>query len=179
MCHGIGLDPQGLFCHCRFPEASGISHSPTLPHMFMNGKLQIIPATPVQAWRVWSSVSASLSDPLRALELQPYSLKPLLRRAMAYESLERYKKAYVDYKTVLQMDTGVQAAHDSVHRSAQLSLTVNHPRVAYVTLWKKRSYLHVAVSEFIQKGKLCFFPQHIIMSHPVLACTAFSFILVN
>lgn len=57
-----------------------------------------------------------LSDPLRALELQPYSLKPLLRRALAYESLERYRKAYVDYKTVLQLDTGVQAAHDSIHR---------------------------------------------------------------
>lgn len=54
----------------------------------------------------------------RALELQPFSLKPLLRRAMAYESLERYRKAYVDYKTVLQIDSGVQAAHDSVHRSA-------------------------------------------------------------
>lgn len=66
-------------------------------------------------------LSPHLSDPLRALELQPYSLKPLLRRAMAYESLERYRKAYVDYKTVLQLDTGIQAAHDSVHRSAQLS----------------------------------------------------------
>lgn len=60
-----------------------------------------------------------LSDPLRALELQPYTLKPLLRRAMAYESLERYKKAYVDYKTVLQIDNGVQAAHDSIHRSVE------------------------------------------------------------
>lgn len=59
-----------------------------------------------------------VSDPLRALELQPFSLKPLLRRAMAYESLERYRNAYVDYKTVLQIDTGVQAAHDSVHRLA-------------------------------------------------------------
>lgn len=62
-----------------------------------------------------------LSDPLRALELQPFSLKPLLRRAMAYESLERYRKAYVDYKTVLQVDNGVQAAHDSVHRSVEES----------------------------------------------------------
>lgn len=35
---------------------------------------------------------------------------------MAYESLERYRKAYVDYKTVLQIDCGVQAAHDSVNR---------------------------------------------------------------
>lgn len=65
-------------------------------------------------------LSLHLSDPLRALELQPYSLKPLLSRAMAYESLERYRKAYVDYKTVLQIDTGVQAAHDRVHRSADI-----------------------------------------------------------
>jgi len=35
---------------------------------------------------------------------------------MAYESLERYRMAYVDYKTVLQIDISVQAAHDSVHR---------------------------------------------------------------
>lgn len=35
---------------------------------------------------------------------------------MAYESLERYRKAYVDYKTVLQIDTSVQAAHDAVNR---------------------------------------------------------------
>jgi len=79
------------------------------------------PVTPVTQCGVVKPdpLSSHLSDPLRALELQPYSLKPLLRRAMAYESLERYKKAYVDYKTVLQMDTGVQAAHDSVHRSAE------------------------------------------------------------
>lgn len=52
----------------------------------------------------------------RSLELQPFSLKPLLRRAMAYESLERYRKAYVDFKTVLQIDNSTQAAHDSVNR---------------------------------------------------------------
>ncbi|XP_056154008.1 sperm-associated antigen 1A [Lampris incognitus] len=61
-----------------------------------------------------------IQDCTRALELQPYALKPLLRRAMAYESLERYRKAYVDYKTVLQIDTGVQAAQDSVHRITKL-----------------------------------------------------------
>uniref|UniRef100_H3D704 Sperm associated antigen 1 n=1 Tax=Tetraodon nigroviridis TaxID=99883 RepID=H3D704_TETNG len=57
-----------------------------------------------------------IQDCTKALELQPFSLKPLLRRAMAYESLERYRKAYVDYKTVLQIDTSVQAAHDAVNR---------------------------------------------------------------
>lgn len=61
----------------------------------------------------------------RALELQPYSLKALLRRAMAYESLERYRRAYVDYKTVLQIDNGVQAAHDSIHRSGSKRSRMN------------------------------------------------------
>ncbi|KAM9805264.1 sperm-associated antigen 1-like isoform 3-T3 [Syngnathus typhle] len=61
-----------------------------------------------------------IQDCTQALELQPYSLKPLLRRAMAYESLERYRKAYVDYKTVLQIDVSVQAAHDSVNRITRL-----------------------------------------------------------
>ncbi len=88
----------------------------------MNGKLQV---SPVECAGVDSLILCLLcpSDPLRALELQPYSLKPLLRRAMAYESLERYRKAYADYKTVLQIDTGVQAAHDSVHRSAEADHT--------------------------------------------------------
>ncbi|KAM3873114.1 sperm-associated antigen 1A-like [Diretmus argenteus] len=61
-----------------------------------------------------------IKDCSRALELQPFSLKPLLRRAMAYESLERYRQAYVDYKTVLQIDISVQAAHDSVNRITRL-----------------------------------------------------------
>ncbi|XP_077446790.1 sperm-associated antigen 1A-like isoform X2 [Stigmatopora argus] len=61
-----------------------------------------------------------IEDCTKALELQPFSLKALLRRAAAYESLERYRKAYVDYKTVLQIDVEVRAAHDSVHRITRL-----------------------------------------------------------
>ncbi|MED6266328.1 hypothetical protein CHARACLAT_000983, partial [Characodon lateralis] len=68
-----------------------------------------------------------IQDCTRALELQPFSLKPLLRRAMAYESLERYKKAYVDYKTVLQIDISVQAAHDSVNRITRLLIEQDGP----------------------------------------------------
>ncbi|KAK7899032.1 hypothetical protein WMY93_019885 [Mugilogobius chulae] len=68
-----------------------------------------------------------IQDCTKALELQPFSLKPLLRRAMAYESLERYRKAYVDYKTVLQLDTGVQAAHDSVHRITKMLIEQDGP----------------------------------------------------
>ncbi|KAM4633877.1 sperm-associated antigen 1A-like [Polymixia lowei] len=68
-----------------------------------------------------------IQDCTRALELQPFSLKPLLRRAMAYDSLERYRKAYVDYKTVLQIDISVQAAHDSVNRITRLLIEHDGP----------------------------------------------------
>ncbi|XP_010156933.1 PREDICTED: mitochondrial import receptor subunit TOM34, partial [Eurypyga helias] len=51
-----------------------------------------------------------------ALDLVPFGVKPLLRRAAAYEALERYQLAYVDYKTVLQVDCSIQAAHDGVNR---------------------------------------------------------------
>ncbi|XP_034029742.1 sperm-associated antigen 1 [Thalassophryne amazonica] len=68
-----------------------------------------------------------IQDCSRALELQPFSLKPLLRRAMAYESLERYRKAYVDYKTVLQIDSSVQAALDSVNRITRLLIEQDGP----------------------------------------------------
>ncbi|KAG9279522.1 sperm-associated antigen 1A-like [Astyanax mexicanus] len=68
-----------------------------------------------------------IQDCTRALELCPFSLKPLLRRAMAYESLERYRKAYVDYKTVLQIDVSVQAAHDSIHRITKMLIEQDGP----------------------------------------------------
>ncbi|KAF7650883.1 hypothetical protein LDENG_00119280 [Lucifuga dentata] len=68
-----------------------------------------------------------IQDCTRALELQPFCLKPLLRRAMAYETLERYRKAYVDYKTVLQIDVSVQAAHDSVNRITRLLIEQDGP----------------------------------------------------
>ncbi|MCJ8728073.1 hypothetical protein PDJAM_G00000080 [Pangasius djambal] len=45
------------------------------------------------------------SDPTaeRALQLKPFSVKALLRRAMAFETLEKFRLAYVDYRTVQQI----------------------------------------------------------------------------
>ncbi|XP_073678027.1 sperm-associated antigen 1A [Garra rufa] len=71
--------------------------------------------------------SDCIQDCTRALELHPFSLKPLLRRAMAYETLERYRMAYVDYKTVLQIDISVQAAQDSVHRITKVLIEQDGP----------------------------------------------------
>ncbi|XP_069728016.1 mitochondrial import receptor subunit TOM34 isoform X2 [Phaenicophaeus curvirostris] len=66
--------------------------------------------------------SLCVDDCSRALELVPFGMKPLLRRAAAYEALERYPLAYVDYKTVLQVDCTVQAAHDGVNRMTKALL---------------------------------------------------------
>ncbi|KAK3572207.1 hypothetical protein QTP86_026064 [Hemibagrus guttatus] len=44
-----------------------------------------------------------VSDCYRALHLKPFSVKALLRRAMAFETLEKFRLAYVDYRTVQQI----------------------------------------------------------------------------
>ncbi|MEQ2217994.1 hypothetical protein XENOCAPTIV_027647, partial [Xenoophorus captivus] len=51
-----------------------------------------------------------------SLELFPFNVKSLLRRAAAYEALERYRHAYIDYKTALQIDCNIAAAHDGTNR---------------------------------------------------------------
>ncbi|KFQ74140.1 Sperm-associated antigen 1, partial [Phaethon lepturus] len=71
--------------------------------------------------------SNCIQDCNRALELQPFSLKPLLRRAMANESMERYRQAYVDYKTVLQIDSSIQAANDSANRITKTLIDQDGP----------------------------------------------------
>ncbi|XP_036088793.1 sperm-associated antigen 1 isoform X3 [Rousettus aegyptiacus] len=71
--------------------------------------------------------SGCIQDCNRALELHPFSIKPLLRRAMAYETLEQYQKAYVDYKTVLQIDCGIQIANDSINRITRILMDLDGP----------------------------------------------------
>ncbi|XP_051489311.1 mitochondrial import receptor subunit TOM34 [Apus apus] len=66
--------------------------------------------------------SLCVADCTGALALVPFALKPLLRRAAAYEALERYQLAYVDYKTALQVDCSVPAAHDGVNRMTKALL---------------------------------------------------------
>ncbi|NXY80937.1 TOM34 protein, partial [Alcedo cyanopectus] len=66
--------------------------------------------------------SLCVADCSNALELVPFGVKPLLRRAAAYEALERYQLAYVDYKTALQVDCSIQAAHDGVNRMTKALL---------------------------------------------------------
>uniref|UniRef100_A0A8B7VW16 Sperm-associated antigen 1 n=1 Tax=Castor canadensis TaxID=51338 RepID=A0A8B7VW16_CASCN len=71
--------------------------------------------------------SGCIQDCHRALELQPFSVKPLLRRAMAYETLEQFGKAYVDYKTALQRDCGIQLANNSINRITRILMELDGP----------------------------------------------------
>lgn len=47
--------------------------------------------------------SECVLDCCRALQLKPFSVKALLRRATAFETLEKFRLAYVDYRTVQQI----------------------------------------------------------------------------
>lgn len=68
-----------------------------------------------------------VKDCTTSLELSPFNVKSLLRRAAAYEGLERYRHAYVDYKTALQLDCNINAAHDGTNRTTKALTEVDGP----------------------------------------------------
>ncbi|CAL8381228.1 unnamed protein product [Boreogadus saida] len=64
--------------------------------------------------------SECVKDCNMSLDLVPFGVKSLLRRAAAYEAMERYRQAYVDYKTALQVDCNIPAAHDGTNRMTKV-----------------------------------------------------------
>ncbi|ELU18522.1 hypothetical protein CAPTEDRAFT_219848 [Capitella teleta] len=60
--------------------------------------------------------SGCVEDCTKALNLTPGAAKPLLRRAMAHEALEKYRLAYVDYRQVLSVDPNVDTAQQGSTR---------------------------------------------------------------
>ncbi|XP_051563296.1 mitochondrial import receptor subunit TOM34-like [Myxocyprinus asiaticus] len=62
-----------------------------------------------------------------SLDLVPFGFKALLRRAAAYEAMERYRQAYVDYKTALQIDCNIPSAHDGVNRMTKVLIDIDGP----------------------------------------------------
>ncbi|KAK7915682.1 hypothetical protein WMY93_011443 [Mugilogobius chulae] len=71
--------------------------------------------------------SECVKDCTTSLELYPFNVKSLLRRAAAYEGLERYRLAYVDYKTALQVDCNITAAHDGTNRMTKALTEADGP----------------------------------------------------
>ncbi|XP_033058873.1 sperm-associated antigen 1 isoform X2 [Trachypithecus francoisi] len=128
-----GLKSQGneLFRSGQFAEAAG-KYSAAIALLEPAGSeiaddLSILYSNRAACYLKEGNCSGCIQDCNRALELHPFSMKPLLRRAMACEILEQYGKAYVDYKTVLQIDCGLQLANDSVNRLSRILMELDGP----------------------------------------------------
>ncbi|KAJ8785138.1 hypothetical protein J1605_007694 [Eschrichtius robustus] len=128
-----GLKSQGneLFKNGQFAEAA-LRYSAAIAQLEPAGSgsaddLSILYSNRAACYLKDGNCSGCIQDCNRALELHPFSIKPLLRRAMAYETLEQYQKAYVDYKTVLQIDCGIQIANDSVNRITKILMALDGP----------------------------------------------------
>ncbi|XP_020944704.1 sperm-associated antigen 1 isoform X1 [Sus scrofa] len=128
-----GLKSQGneLFKHGQFAEAA-LKYSAAIAQLEPAGSgsaddLSILYSNRAACYLKDGNCSGCIQDCNRALELHPFSVKPLLRRAMAYETLEQYQKAYVDYKTVLQIDCGIQVANDSINRITKILMALDGP----------------------------------------------------
>ncbi|XP_024612340.1 sperm-associated antigen 1 [Neophocaena asiaeorientalis asiaeorientalis] len=128
-----GLKSQGneLFKNGQFAEAA-LRYSAVIAQLEPTGSgnaddLSILYSNRAACYLKDGNCSGCIQDCNRALELRPFSIKPLLRRAMAYETLEQYQKAYVDYKTVLQIDCGIQIANDSVNRITKILMALDGP----------------------------------------------------
>ncbi|KAG3273826.1 sperm associated antigen 1 [Ictidomys tridecemlineatus] len=128
-----GLKSQGneLFKNGQFAEAAR-RYSAAIAQLEPAGSesaddLSILYSNRAACYLKEGNCSGCIQDCNRALELHPFSMKPLLRRAMAYETLEQYGKAYVDYKTVLQIDCGIQLANDSINRITRILMELDGP----------------------------------------------------
>ncbi|XP_070239144.1 sperm-associated antigen 1 isoform X2 [Bos mutus] len=127
------LKSQGneLFQNGQFSEAA-LKYSAAIAQLESAGSgsaadLSILYSNRAACYLKDGNCSGCIQDCNRALELHPFSIKPLLRRAMAYETVEQYQKAYVDYKTVLQIDCGIQLANDSINRITKILIALDGP----------------------------------------------------
>ncbi|XP_067649303.1 sperm-associated antigen 1-like isoform X2 [Haliotis asinina] len=72
--------------------------------------------------------SSAIADCTMALDYVPHSIKPLLRRASAFETKERYRHAYADYKHILSIDSNVEQAHQGASRCQKHLTDQDGPR---------------------------------------------------
>nr|XP_006821052.1 PREDICTED: sperm-associated antigen 1-like [Saccoglossus kowalevskii] len=69
-----------------------------------------------------------IEDCNKALQLFPYLPKPLLRRAAAYETLEKYRESYVDYMAVFSIDPSSMVAQEGSNRMCRVLSEMDGPR---------------------------------------------------
>ncbi|XP_073406550.1 sperm-associated antigen 1 [Dendrobates tinctorius] len=124
-------DGNQLFKNGQFGEAS-IKYSEAIKNLKGTGsgdaeELAILYSNRAACQLKDGNCAECIEDCNKALELQPFSLKPLLRRAVANESMEKYRQAYVDYKVALQLDSGMQLANDSINRITKTLIDLDGP----------------------------------------------------
>ncbi|XP_069740560.1 mitochondrial import receptor subunit TOM34-like [Narcine bancroftii] len=118
---GVGNE---LFQHGRYGEAAA-RYSEAIgrlqePGSSLPAELSVLYSNRAACYLKIGNCSDCVKDCTASLELIPFALKPLIRRATAYEALERYRKAFVDYRTATQVDGRVQAAQDGMNRMRKL-----------------------------------------------------------
>ncbi|XP_078410955.1 mitochondrial import receptor subunit TOM34-like [Cetorhinus maximus] len=109
-----------LFRHGQFAQAAG-RYSEAISGLRQSGTkctedLSVLHSNRAACHLKIGNCSECIKDCTVSLELVPFMLKPLLRRAAAYETLERYPQAYVDFKTAVQVDSSAQVAQDGMNR---------------------------------------------------------------
>ncbi|KAL1767844.1 sperm-associated antigen 1 [Sigmodon hispidus] len=124
--HGNQLFRSGQFAEAAAQYSAAIAQLEPAGSASVD-ELSILYSNRAACYLKEGNCSSCIQDCNRALELHPFSVKPLLRRAMAYETLEQYGKAYVDYKTVLQINDGVQLASSSVNRITKILMELDGP----------------------------------------------------
>ncbi|XP_053374130.1 sperm-associated antigen 1-like [Mercenaria mercenaria] len=77
----------------------------------------------------------AVKDCNASLHLIPHCVKPLLRRALAYEHLERFRPAYIDYRHVLLLDSRMDQAHLGTKRCQHMLSQKDGPR------WREKVHL--------------------------------------
>ena len=65
--------------------------------------LQILFSQPTACYKQISNFDGTIEDCTAVLEIDPENVKALVRRAQAFEGVERYRFALQDVKTVLAM----------------------------------------------------------------------------
>jgi len=59
-----------------------------------------------------SNFDATIEDTTAVIDMEPENVKSLVRRAQAFEAVERYKLALQDVKTVIALGVGVAGAQN-------------------------------------------------------------------
>ncbi|KPP60804.1 hypothetical protein Z043_121163 [Scleropages formosus] len=111
---------NGCFKSGQYGEAAAL-YSQAIALLEKSGKkndeaLSILYSNRAASYLKDGNCTECVKDCTTSLDLVPFGIKALLRRAAAYEAMERYRLAYVDYKTVLQIDCNIPAAHDGTNR---------------------------------------------------------------